>query len=204
MARWNPLSKSYHIKCGNGSIKTIYKKADDAFPLFISGYEGNISAKVNSELLKESELTANTKSKVDTLLYGLDDINNGLMMSFRSAYIGYQTDPCANNGFLLDQITKINEEQRRLRALKMQIVGYVELAKSNPGDSTKLAELYSDLVNKIGSTSMGDAGVIEAISISRDAAHKFMKSNHTSMEDTSVVEAVNISKDAGHELMESN
>ncbi len=56
----------------------------------------------------------------------------------------------------------------------MQIRGYVELAKSNPGDSTKLAERYNDLVNRIGSTNMGDAGVVEAISISRDAAHNLM------------------------------
>jgi len=174
MAKWNPFEKSYEVRCKNGSIKTIYKKVEDAFPLSISGYEGNISANVKSELLEEGGLDANFKSKVDGLLYGLDEINNGLMMSFRSAYIGYQTDPCANNDFLLDQITKINEEQRRLRALKMQIRGYVELAKSNPRDSTKLAEHYINLVNRIGSTSMGDAGVVESISMSRDAAHKLM------------------------------
>lgn len=175
MAKWNPFSKSYQVRCPDGSIKTIYKNIDDAFPLSINGYEADISTKIKSEILKEAELDTKLKSRVDGLLYGLDEINNGLIMSFRSAYVGYQTDPCSNNGFLLDQITKINEEQRRLRALKMQIRGYVELAKSNPGDSTKLAQLYNNLVDKIGSTSIGVVGVVDAINMSIDAAHDLME-----------------------------
>lgn len=175
MTIWNPFTKSYEVKCVDGSVKTVYKKVADAFPLAISGYEAKLTANIKSELLGEGGLDGNLKTKVDGLLYGLDEINNGLMMSFRSAYVGYQTDPCANNVFFLNQITKINEEQRRLRALKIQIRGYVDLAKSNLGDSTQLAERYNNLVNKIGSESMGNAGVVEAICVTRDAAHELME-----------------------------
>ncbi len=174
MAKWNPFSKSYEVKCRDGSVKTIYKNVEDAFPLSINGYDTSISASVKSELLEESGLDSHFKSKVDGLLYGLDEINNGLMMSFRSAYVGYQTDPCVNTHFFLEQITKINEEQQRLRALKMQIRGYVELAKSNPGDSSQLAEQYNKLVDNIGSTSLGVERVVNEIGISRDAAQELM------------------------------
>jgi hypothetical protein len=175
VARWNPFSISYEKKCRDGSRKTVYKKVEDAFPLAINGYEANIATKLKSELLQEGELNGALKTKVDGLLYGLDDINNGLMIAFRSAYVGYQTDPCENNEFLLTEIRKINEEQRRLRALRMQIRGYVEMAKTNPGNTTELAELYNTLVNKIGAYSMGDAGVQEAIDSSREAANKLME-----------------------------
>lgn len=175
MARWNPFSKSYEENCKDGSRKTVYKKVEDAFPLSINGYEANISSKIKSELLQDAELGGSYKTKVEGLLYGLDDINNGLMISFRSAYVGYQTDPCANNGFLLDEIRKINEEQRRLRALKMQIRGYVEMVKTNPGNSTELAKIYNNLVNKIGSSSMGSAGVTDAINSSKVVAKELME-----------------------------
>jgi hypothetical protein len=76
---------------------------------------------------------------------------------------------------LLDQISKINEEQRRLRALKMQIRGYVELSRNKSDDSVQLAELYSNLVNKIGSATMSSAGVVEAIVSATKASHELME-----------------------------
>lgn len=175
MASWNPLSKSYSVTCCDGSVKTVYKKIEDAFPLAIYGAETSISANLKAEMFENANLDAKMKSSVDGLLFGLDDINNGLMMSFRSAYIGFQTDPCTNNQFLIDQIEKINEEQRRLRALKMQIRGYVELVNSNPGDTVKLAEQYSELVNRIGSTDLQSGAVVAAINNNKLAAAKMME-----------------------------
>ena len=63
MAKWIPFTKSYEVKCGNGTVKTIYKKVEYAFPLSINGYEANISANVKSELLSEGGLDGNLKSK---------------------------------------------------------------------------------------------------------------------------------------------
>ena len=177
MSKWIPFFKSYNVKCRDGTTKTIYKKADDAFPLWINGYEANISATLRAEILSTAGIDSNLKSKVEGLLYGLDEINNGLMMSFRSAYVGYQSDPCSNNQFLINQIEKINEEQRRLRTLKIQIKGFVELATNNPDDSTRLAEFYISLINSIGSSNLLSAGISEAIEISRNAAQALMEGN---------------------------
>ena len=113
------------------------------------------------------------------MLYGLDDINNGMMLSFRSAYIGLTTDPCIYNDFFIVQIDKINEEQRRLRALKMQILGYIEMAKDRNVESSELASLYNELVQKIGSSdakSENDS-IVEAIQTSSDTAKKLMRNN---------------------------
>ena len=110
---------------------------------------------------------------------GLDDINNGMMLSFRSAYIGFHTDPCIYNQFFIIQIEKINEEQRRLRALKMQILGYIEMIKNNNNYPTQLAKLYNELVEKIGSTDIkaNNDSVVEAIHSSTDAAKELMEND---------------------------
>lgn len=174
MAKWNPFSPTYTVKCPDGIKKILYKKVEDAFPLFIEGWEANVSTKIKKEALINGELDGSYKTKVDGLLYGLDEINNGMMLSFRSAYIGYQTDPCTNNSFLLTQIEKINEEQRRLRALKMQILGYVEMVKNNTDNTESIAELYNDLIHKIGSPNLSNTGVLDAISSSTSAAKELM------------------------------
>lgn len=176
MSKWNPFVTTYDVKCPDGSVKTVYKKVEGAFPLFVAGWEANISGKMKSELNVNGELTGGYKTKVDGLLYGLDEINNGVMMSFRSAYVGYQSDPCTNNDFLLSQIEKVNDEQRRLRALKMQIFGYVEMIKNNTNNLKELAELYNDLVHRIGSSpEVGTAVVVGAIKSSTEAAKQLMR-----------------------------
>lgn len=170
-----PFTRSYDVRCQDGSVKRVYRNADHAFPLSVTGYDANFRANVSSELLGDGELGGGLRTKVEGLLYGLSEINEGLMMSFRAAYIAYQTDPCSNNEFFVNQISQINEEQRRLRALKMQIRGYVDLAKNRPNDVENLAQLYTDLVGNIGSAVMGNAGVPEAINLSKDAAHQLME-----------------------------
>lgn len=176
MGKWNPFSNTYEVKCPDGSTKTVYKKIEDVFPLFIKGWEANISGKLKAELLENAELTGGYKTKVDGLLYGLDEINNGVMMSFRSSYVGYKSDPCANNAFLLSQIEKVNEEQRRLRTLKMQIYGFVEMIKNNTSTPNELAQQYNELVNKIGSEAGSGTGlVLDAIKSSTEAAKKLMR-----------------------------
>lgn len=162
--------KSYVERCPDGTSKTVYKKAENAFPLFIAGYEANAAAKIKSELLQAVELDGGLKSKVDGLLFGLDEMNNSIAMTFRSAYMGYQTDPCSNNQFLLDEITKIREEQAGLRTLKMQIAGYIELAKNSPDDLTNLAASYADLVQSMSSVVVDNSLIPKAMQNSQDAA----------------------------------
>lgn len=174
MKKLIPWLKSYDVQCPDGTKKTVFKSPEHAFPLSISGYEANISSKFQQELGVDGELNSGIKSKVDSLLIGLDELNNGLMLSFRSAYVGFQADPCTNSEFFTEQISKINDEQRRLTALKLQIRGFVEVAKVNPNDPD-VAEHYSNLIGYIGNSAVSNADVQDAISNSTNAANRLME-----------------------------
>lgn len=101
---WNPFVDSYDVPCADGSRKTVFKKADKAFPLWVNGYEGSLAAKLDGELIKSASVDADLKRKVEGLLYQLDELNRSMMASFRAAYVVFQADPCANADFLRTEI----------------------------------------------------------------------------------------------------
>ena len=167
--------KIKRIKCQDGSVKQIFKNPDDAFPLLVKSYDANLTTKLKSDLLYDGELTGSIVGKVDALLFGLNDINSGVMMAFRSAYVGYAADPCGHGiDFLRTEIVKINDEQRHLKKLAMQIRGYVELAKSQLENSDDARKLYIDLINSMRSPTTSTYGAVEAIQASRSSAQSLM------------------------------
>jgi hypothetical protein len=85
------------------------------------------------------------------LLFSLDELNQGLMMTFRAAYIVYQNDPCSHSDFFEREIAKLLDEQRQLRALKVQIDGLIELARLQPQNTGEFANVLSNVVDRMGS-----------------------------------------------------
>jgi hypothetical protein len=53
-----PFSKTYKIKCPDGTIKTVYRNIDHAFPLFIPGWQADIAADVKAQELGAAHLKA--------------------------------------------------------------------------------------------------------------------------------------------------
>ena len=151
MNRWNPFSKTYTVKCPDGSTKTVYKDIDKALPFHIQGWEGNISSKIKSEHIGNIEIGAEYQSKIEQLLIGIDDINNNVMIDYRLAYLAFQSDPCENNTFLITEIQKISEEQRRLKSFKILISSFIEMAKVNgENNSDRIVEVYCDIMRQMG------------------------------------------------------
>jgi hypothetical protein len=141
--------KTYTVKCKDGSKKTVYKKINDAFPLYIPGWKGSINASGNYI----NQINANVKSEyssmIQGLLYSLDDLNQGLMLQFVGVYNVYKSDPCKHDSFLEREVTKLLEEQRRLLELKVQVDGLIRLASSFPNNSDDFVKIYSNIIEKM-------------------------------------------------------
>jgi hypothetical protein len=43
-----PFSKTYRVKCPDGSVKSVYRHVDDAFPLYIQGWQGDFNAEIKA------------------------------------------------------------------------------------------------------------------------------------------------------------
>ena len=142
MSHWNPFSKSYIVKCDDGSEKHVYKRVDDAFPLELAGFDVRVTGRFKDTFQNQTELQAEVRKMVDAQLFSISDRNNGLMMEFRAAYIVFQSDPCSQSDFFKKQVKEILAEQRELRAFDAELARLENLIK---GDLNKGQEVYSKL-----------------------------------------------------------
>ncbi len=147
--RW-PFSKIYQVRCRDGSVKTVYKKVDDAFPLCIQGWNADLSAAAKILDKVNAEVKAEYATAIHGLLYALDELNQGLMMTFRAAYVVYQNDPCQHGLFFEREVAKLLDEQRRLRALKVQVDGLIQMAKLKPEHSEDFLRVLVHVLDRMG------------------------------------------------------
>ncbi|HSG38916.1 MAG TPA: hypothetical protein VLE27_04695, partial [Thermoanaerobaculia bacterium] len=82
-----PFAKTYRVRCPDGTVKTLHRNVDDAFPLFIPGWQGNVDAELKALEAIPARLRAKYETKIQGLLYRLDELNQSLMMNFRGAYV---------------------------------------------------------------------------------------------------------------------
>jgi len=169
---WWPFSKTYRHKCPDGSVKVVYRNVDDAFPLFIPGWQAKVGADVKIPQTGQGGVQADYATKIQGLLYGLDELNQSLMMKFRGAYVTYQSDPCANGNAFQQQINAILEGQHKLTAVKTQMQALIHLAELNP-TSPEVFNIYKDIVRQIGNFAAAPAATLE-IEESRAIAKKWI------------------------------
>lgn len=175
MRNWNPLSKTYWHKYPDGSVKLIYKNVNDAFPLYIPGWEGKAGVTLDAIAGAPVNITGEYATKIQGLLYSLDELNQSLMMTFRSSYTVYQTDPCANGGFFQRQVEKAIDEQNRQTSLKVQIRGLISLAELHPGNPEHFLPVFQDIIQNTGGPSVVLAASQE-IEEARSIAQKWVES----------------------------
>jgi hypothetical protein len=156
-----PWSQTYRVRCNDGSIKRVYKNIDNAFPLYIGGWKGDFESEVKALEKVDAKVKGGYESKIQGLLYSLDERNRSLMMSFRSIYITYGSDPCKHSAFFERQMGKLLEEQRQLSLIKIRIQGLIDLVKINPKINPKISELFGDLVQELGGKSVAEASAME-------------------------------------------
>ena len=169
-----PFSKRYHIHCPDGTIKTVYKNVDNAFPLFIPGWKGDIGADIKGLEQASANVRATYEGKIQGLLFSLDDRNQSLMMTFRGIYMVYTSDPCSGSGFFERQVAKLLEEQHRLFVLRTEIQALIELAKNHPERGDLILSLFHSVVERLGGKSISEAAALE-IAESRAIAKEWIE-----------------------------
>jgi hypothetical protein len=155
------FGKTYRVKCPDGSHKWVHRNVDDAFPLYIKGYQGD----VNAELTGLSEVSASAgatyATKIQGLLFGLDELNQGLMIHFRGVYLVYMSDPCGNAPFLQREVQKLLGEQQRLVRLRIQIRALIELARNHPEDTNSIVDHFQKIAGSMGGPALAEASRAE-------------------------------------------
>ena len=91
MPKW-PFWRTSKHKCPDGTTVIIHRNVDDAFPLYIPGWKGNLDANAQTHgNLASAGLKAEYASMVQGLLFGLNELNQSLMLMFRGAYVAFLT-----------------------------------------------------------------------------------------------------------------
>lgn len=158
--RW-PFSKMREVKCPDGSTEFV-RDLSDAAPHFIPGYKADVSGDIKGlEQITGSAKVA-VENKVQGLLIGLNERNEGLMLNFRVAYSHYETNPCKNRDQFGAHINRLIDEQNRLLALKTRISLYIEFLSHRPFSDDKVLQMFLEIVQDLGTTrAIADATVIE-------------------------------------------
>ena len=174
MSRFWPFGKMSSVHCPDGSVKSVYRNVDHAFPLYIPGWQGDLKGEASGLQEIKGTLAAGYATKIQGLLFGLDDLNQGLMIHFRSVYLVYASDPCGNAAFLQREVEKLLGEQQRLIRLRMQIRALVELAKGLPQPTESIFQLFQEIAIGIGGPVLADVAR-QAIEENRAIAVKWVK-----------------------------
>ena len=158
--RW-PFGKSYSVRCPDGTQKTVYRNVDDAFPLYIKGWQGDLSATASGLAAADGEIKGAYSSKIQGLLFGLDELTQTVMINFRSVYMVFISDPCSNSFFLQREVEKLVAEQQRLSRLRIQVRALLELARNQPSDTVSILSLFKELAGSIGGPVLAEAVQLE-------------------------------------------
>jgi hypothetical protein len=170
------FSGTYKHTCKDGTVRFIHRNVDKAFPLALKEQQKRFNADLNVQRKASAKLHSTHTEKIQGLLFNISDQNENLMMTLRSAYIGFQSNPCGGDGFFQRYIERVNQEHHRLMQLKTQITGLIAIAKECPNNSEKILSMYLDIVGKISGKEIAEAAVAE-IEANRNIAIKWTGGN---------------------------
>lgn len=174
---WRRLfSKTYRVKCGDGTTRRVYHDVQDAVPIFLAETQssGGVSLAEAAEIgVTGLNVTGHKAAKVGHVLFKLDEMNNNLVLDFRLAYALYQAEPCSQIATFKDQVEKLQMRQYALRELKMKCQALIELAKSDIDEGGFLA-----LFREIALHGSSAAAVAELDSTRTMAANAWSGVNH--------------------------
>ena len=180
--QWPWLGKSYTVTCPDGTKRTIYRDVDDAFPLYIPGWKGGFKAEggASADALGIEGLRGKVEgeyaTRIDGLLFSINELNQSYMMSFRTVYLTFLSDPCGNSGFLQRQVEKIVADQQRITQLGIQVRFLIELVRSQPQDTAQIVKLFKEIAGKVGGPPLAEAAATE-ISEARQIADQWSEND---------------------------
>jgi hypothetical protein len=142
-------------------VRIVYKNVDEAFPLYIPGFEGKAAGSIDVIKGAKAHLNADYKTKIQGLLYSLDELNQSLMITFRAMYVSYQSNPCQHSASLERQVDQMIREHGRLTSLRIKIRGLISLAEAHPNNHKQLVSVFQSIVDQLGGPSVAVAAVLE-------------------------------------------
>jgi hypothetical protein len=146
-----PWSKTYVIKCPDGTIRIVHKRIDDAFPLYVHGTQTKVSARASDGLgAMSAGVDAQHQSQVQALLVAIDSKNNALMEKFRGAYSVYETNPCAQAEYFAEQVKSLIAMHDRLTEVEIGSQALIQLIRAHPTNETEIYSLFSKLLDNLG------------------------------------------------------
>jgi len=168
-----PFSKTYKHKCPDGTIRIIHRNVDNAFPLFIQTAKSKTNADIQGIKGVKGRLSTEHQTKIEGVLYELNEMNSSLMMKFRSAYILFQSNPCGSHETFSVEILKINNEHHSMMILRTKIKGLLDLAGNN---NIEALSVYKGILKLIEDFKASETAVIE-IEANRDLMRNLMEDN---------------------------
>lgn len=146
---------TYKRRCPDGSVKAVYRNVDEAFPLYIQGWDAKAAVSLESVVGGPVNVGAQYATHLQGLLYSLDDLNQSLMMVFRAAYMCFKADPCANEAFFTRQVAELIRDHNVFRAAKLKFRTLVTIAELHPEQSSEILRLFQEVADAVG----GNSGV---------------------------------------------
>jgi hypothetical protein len=170
-------SKTRDVRCRDGSTRTIYKNIDDACPLFIQGFKADLTGDIKGLEELSAKVGAKYETDVKGFLFNLNEQNQSLMMSFRTVYLAFSTNPCGNDAFFMREIEKLLDEQRKISVLKIKINALIQLALHSPTDNGRILMIYGEIASLIGGSAVASAAALK-IDEAKQAATKMLGGGH--------------------------
>ncbi len=142
-------SKTYKVVCRDGSVRTVYRDMNDAFPLALKGLQTSLTASTEGIAGATASISAEHKDIIHSALVAIDSKNSSLMMDYRMVYAVYQSNPCGEGDYLRTRTDEIRGAHQRLIDLDMKIQGLIALAKQSR-NSEMFARMYAEIVGEVG------------------------------------------------------
>ena len=177
MAHWNLFSKTYIVKCRDGSEQCVFKDPNDAFPLHIGRFDLGFAGRIKTGLMQGAKLDAEIHKRADALLVEVHSRNSSLMAEFRAVYVVYKGDPCTHAEYLRCEIARLIDEQRKLRAFDTAMVHLARLAESNAVGDQQLAQQLTKVLDGIDPHRQQSNAIAQAIDSALKAAQAMSEQN---------------------------
>jgi hypothetical protein len=171
--------RTYKHRCPDGTVKTLHRNLDDAFPLYVPGIQTKMSADLGA-LAGTPGLTVagDYQNQLQGVLYSLSDRNESLMMSFRAVYAMYQTDPCTNQASFDRQVEAIIDGVQRLTELQFKVRSIILLIQAGTPDARELTTLFHNVVMQASGPIVVRAATSE-MERARGDAHRWIDPTET-------------------------
>jgi len=147
------LGRTRTYGCSDGSVRVVYKSPDRAFPLLAKDWHTHFAAAVDAVRNLKAELGAAFDKEISAAFLQLDQMNRSMQCQFRAAYAVYQTNPCALQDFLVEQVKGIINHEGVLRQVVLEMRSLAELWRAGPADDSFRAAI-GDTLAEMARTSL--------------------------------------------------